>query len=44
MLVGFLITMFGMTLLLVALIRSDLAIEPLKERVAVLKHRSGADR
>jgi heme exporter protein C len=37
MLVSFLISMLGMTLLLVALIRRDLAVEDLKERVSDLK-------
>src|SRR5665648_797421 len=41
MLVGFLISMLGMTLLLVALIRRDLAVEDLKDRVADLKHSIG---
>jgi heme exporter protein C len=41
MLVSFLISMLGMTLLLVALIRRDLGIEDLKERVADLKNSIG---
>jgi heme exporter protein C len=41
MLVSFLISMLGMTLLLVALIRRDLAVEDLKDRVADLKHTIG---
>jgi heme exporter protein C len=41
MLVSFLISMLGMTLLLVALIRRDLAVEDLKDRVADLKHSIG---
>ena len=43
MLLSFLISMLGMALLLVALIRRDLGIEDLKERVADLKNRSEAD-
>ena len=41
MLVSFLISMLGMTLLLVALIRRDLAVEDLKDRVADLKNTIG---
>jgi heme exporter protein C len=41
MLLSFLISMLGMTLLLVALIRRDLAVEGLKERVADLKNTIG---
>ena len=41
MLVSFLISMLGMTLLLVALIRRDLGVEELKERVADLKNSIG---
>lgn len=41
MLVGFLISMLGMTLLLVALIRRDLTVEDLKDRVADLKNTIG---
>ena len=41
MLVSFFISMLGMTLLLVALIRRDLAVEDLKDRVADLKHSIG---
>ena len=41
MLVSFLISMLGMTLLLTALIRRDLAVEDLKDRVADLKHSIG---
>jgi heme exporter protein C len=41
MLVSFLISMLGMTLLLVALIRRDLAVEELQDRVADLKHTIG---
>ena len=41
MLVSFLVSMLGMTLLLVALIRRDLAVEDLKDRVADLKHTIG---
>ena len=41
MLVSFLISMLGMTLLLVALIRHDLGVEELKERVADLKNTIG---
>ena len=41
MLLSFLISMLGMTLLLVALIRRDLGIEDLRERVAELKNSIG---
>jgi len=41
MLVSFMISMFGMMLLLAALIRRDLGIEDLKERVADLKNSIG---
>jgi heme exporter protein C len=41
MLVSFFISMLGMTLLLVALIRRDLAVEDLKDRVADLKNTIG---
>jgi heme exporter protein C len=41
MLISFLISMLGMTLLLAALIRRDLAVEELKERVADLKNSIG---
>ena len=41
MLVSFLISMLGMTLLLAALIRRDLTVEDLKERVADLKNTIG---
>ena len=41
MFVSFFISMIGMTLLLVALIRSDLGVEELKDRVADLKHSIG---
>jgi heme exporter protein C len=41
MLVSFLISMLGMTLLLVALIRRDLTVEDLKDRVADLKNSIG---
>ena len=41
MLVSFLISMLGMTLLLVALIRRDLTVEDLKDRVADLKNTIG---
>ena len=41
MLLSFLISMLGMTLLLVALIRRDLGIESLRERVADLKNTIG---
>ena len=41
MLVSFLISMLGMTLLLAALTRRDLAIEKLKDRVADLKSTIG---
>jgi heme exporter protein C len=41
MLVSFLVSMLGMTLLLVALIRRDLTVEDLKDRVADLKNTIG---
>jgi hypothetical protein len=41
MLISFLISMLGMTLLLVALIRRDLTVEDLRDRVADLKHTIG---
>ena len=41
MFVSFFISMIGMTLLLVALIRRDLVVEELKDRVADLKHSIG---
>jgi heme exporter protein C len=41
MFVSFFISMIGMTLLLVALIRRDLGIEDLKERIADLKNSIG---
>ena len=41
MFVSFFLSMIGMTLLLVALIRSELVVEALKDRVADLKHKIG---
>ena len=41
MLLSFFISMIGMTLLLVALIRSELVVEALKDRAADLKHKIG---
>jgi heme exporter protein C len=41
MLVSFLVSMLGMTLLLVALVRRDLTVEDLTDRVADLKHAIG---
>ena len=41
MFASFFISMIGMTLLLVALIRSELVVEALKDRVADLKHKIG---
>jgi hypothetical protein len=41
MFVSFFISMIGMTLLLIALIRRDLGIEDLRERVADLKNTIG---
>ena len=41
MFVSFFISMIGMTLLLVALIRSELVVEALRDRAADLKHKIG---
>ncbi len=41
MFASFFISMIGMTLLLVALIRSELVVEALKDRAADLKHKIG---
>jgi hypothetical protein len=41
MFLPFMISMIGMTILLVALIRRDLGVEELRDRVADLKHAIG---